>query len=306
MSVPTSSNLQASNLFSVPGYVAVVTGGGTGIGLMITQALTANGAKVYITGRRQETLDVVVKNYSKQGGDNAGEIIGLACDVTKKEELQRLGEEIKKREPKGIHILVNNAGVALEDGTTKVNPEGENSEVDLSDAESISKWLLKADNSVWSQTFDTNVTAQFLVAATFIPHLQTGLKNTPKYSPTIINIASISGATKSSSKGQFAYACSKAASLHLTNLLGTTLKQAKIRVNCIAPGIFPSEMTTSTSDEKNKSRIEKEIDCPAGRPGKDEDMAAAVLYLAGIGGVYLNGQVLYPDGGMILTSPATV
>lgn len=65
-------------------------------------------------------------------------------------------------------------------------------------------------------------------------------------------------------------------------------------------------MTTEGSDERNKSQIDKGIPCPAGRPGKEEDMAAAVLYLAGIGGVYLNGQVLYPDGGMVLTSPASV
>lgn len=65
-------------------------------------------------------------------------------------------------------------------------------------------------------------------------------------------------------------------------------------------------MTTEGSNEANKSELEKEIECPAGRAGRDEDMAAAALYLAGPGGLYLNGQVLYPDGGMVLTSPARV
>ena len=297
--------LLASNLFSVKEYVAIVTGGGTGIGLMIAQTLCANGAKVYITGRRQEALDTVVKHYSGKCGnkDICGEIVGLMCDITKREELQKLCEEIAKREPQGVHILVNNAGVALEEGYTKL--EGKE-EVDFSNAESLSKWLLRGDQTTWAQTFDTNVTAQFFVAAMFLPQLEKARKNTPGYSPVVINIASISGVMKGSSKGQFAYATSKAALLHLTQMLGTILTKAKIRVNCIAPGLFPSEMTTGESDETNKSIIEKSLNCPAGRPGTEEDMAAAVLYLTGIGGVYVNGQTLYPDGGMVLSNPATI
>ncbi|KAF8465018.1 hypothetical protein BDZ91DRAFT_772282 [Kalaharituber pfeilii] len=294
--------LRITELFRVKDFVAVVTGGGTGIGLMITQALVVNGAKVYITGRRQEALDTVVRNYSKQGSECAGEIIGLTSDVTKREDLKKLADEIMKREPQGVHLVVNNAGVALEAGTTKLDESVV--EVDRKNPESISQWLLRADSAVWAQTFETNVTAQYLVAASFLPHLGLALKNTPKYSPSIINIASVAGVTKSPSHGQFAYNLSKAASLHLTRILAFTLTEAKIRVNCIAPGLFPSEMTTSESDERNKSEINKPVDIPAGRPGKEEDMAAAVLYLAGMGGVYLNGQVLYPDGGMVLTTPA--
>ena len=81
--------------------------------------------------------------------------------------------------------------------------------------------------------------AQFLAAAMFLPHLGLALKNNPKYSPRVITIASTAEYIKSSNKGRFADACSKAASLYLTSMLATALKDAKIIVNCIAPDLFP-------------------------------------------------------------------
>jgi short-subunit dehydrogenase len=92
---------------------AVVTGGATGIGLMITQALQANGAKVYITGRRKEVLEQTQKIYST----GPGSIHILPGDVSKKDEAIRLAEEISQKEPNGIHLLVNNAGIARDDDT---------------------------------------------------------------------------------------------------------------------------------------------------------------------------------------------
>jgi NAD(P)-dependent dehydrogenase (short-subunit alcohol dehydrogenase family) len=82
-------------------------------------------------------------------------------------------------------------------------------------------------------------------------------------------------------------------------MLATTFKDARIRVNVIAPGIFPSEMTTGKSDEKNKSELSRNIGNPAGRGGHDSDMAATILFLAGKGGLFYNEQVLYPDGGEV-------
>lgn len=76
-----NTGLLASKLFDVSGFKAVVTGGGTGIGLMITQALVANGATVYISGRRKEALDTVVEKYSGKGGPNAGKVIAYVVSV---------------------------------------------------------------------------------------------------------------------------------------------------------------------------------------------------------------------------------
>lgn len=94
--------------------------------------------------------------------------------------------------------------------------------------------------------------------------------------------------------------------IHLSKMLGVALAQAKIRVNTICPGIFPSEMTAGDSDEANKSRLEGAGESlPAGRSGDDGDMASAILYLVGPNSTFTNGQVLYPDGGSVLTQPAS-
>ena len=174
----------------------------------------------------------------------------------------------------------------------------------MKSAASISEHLMKSEFSNWQDTFQTNVTAQFFVSAAFLPLLGKGRDLVPGYTSSIINITSISGVMKGSSGGQFAYASSKAAFIHLTRMMATTFAEAKIRVNSIAPGIFPSEMTAGSSDEDQKSRLDMNMSNPAGRPGSDADMAANVLFLAGPGGVFMNGQVLYPDGGNILVQPA--
>lgn len=90
-----------------------MTGGGTGIGLMISQALMANGAKVYITGRRQEVLESTIKQYST----GPGSLHALPGDVSSKEGCIQLAKDIEQKEPKGIQLLVNNAGIARDDNT---------------------------------------------------------------------------------------------------------------------------------------------------------------------------------------------
>jgi NAD(P)-dependent dehydrogenase (short-subunit alcohol dehydrogenase family) len=109
----SNEQLKGSKLFDVSHVTALVTGGGTGIGLMITQALVANGAKVYITSRREEVLKKTEELYSA----GPGEIIPLVADVSNKEDILRLYEEVEKKEPKGIQLLVNNAGIARDDAT---------------------------------------------------------------------------------------------------------------------------------------------------------------------------------------------
>jgi NAD(P)-dependent dehydrogenase (short-subunit alcohol dehydrogenase family) len=102
---------------------------------------------------------------------------------------------------------------------------------------------------------------------------------------------------KGSSGGQFAYATFKAAFIHLTRMMATTFVEAKIRVNSIAPGVFPSEMTAGESDEHQKSDLGSDASNPSGRFGHETDMGAFVLFLAGPASTFLNGQIVYPDGG---------
>ena len=102
-----NANFQLNNLFDVKGKVALITGAGTGIGLMATQALAVNGAKVYICGRTAEKLETVAETYGK---NISGEIIPITADVSKKADIKKLVDEISSRE-KCLCILINNAGI---------------------------------------------------------------------------------------------------------------------------------------------------------------------------------------------------
>ncbi|KAI4132861.1 MAG: hypothetical protein LQ347_002424 [Umbilicaria vellea] len=197
----SNEDLKASKLFDVSNFTAVVTGGGTGIGLMITQALVSNGAKVYITGRREEALNSVVDQYNT----GPGKIVALPGDISKKDDVKRVADEVASQEANGIHLLVNNAGIARDDNT-----KYSGGKPDFTSAQSISDHLWKSEPENWQETFQTNLTAQFFTTAAFLPLLAKGRDVTPGYTSSVVNIASISGVMKGSSSGQFAYATSKA------------------------------------------------------------------------------------------------
>ncbi|KAM5347191.1 hypothetical protein ACJ41O_010196 [Fusarium nematophilum] len=278
------------SLFDLSGKVALVTGGGSGIGLMATQALAANGAKVYITGRTKEKLDRVA---SQHGSDIPGEIIPIVGDINSKKGVQDLYEAFSSRES-CLCILVNNAGIS----STSM-------QIESGSAEEMRANIFDNEDSTyedWADTYRTNVTGHFFTTAAFLPLLQKSSDTHEGWSATVINITSISGMIQKS-QHHFAYNASKGAAEHLTRMLASEVagNGLKIRVNGIAPGVFPSEMTTEGSDESQKSYIPKEKyaeKVPAGRPGKDEDMAGAVLFFAT--NQYLVGQTLAVDGGAFI------
>jgi NAD(P)-dependent dehydrogenase (short-subunit alcohol dehydrogenase family) len=171
----STSELTAEKLFSVKGFVCVVTGGGTGIGLMYisphiisllantfsraTQTLAANGAKVYITGRRTETLENAAKSHNPTNGE--GEIIPYhlpsisccnftnvfrigPCDVTKKEDLESLVSQISSKESH-IDLLIAAAGIS-----------GPKAEVNSSSAPELKERLFSESSEEWASTFNTN------------------------------------------------------------------------------------------------------------------------------------------------------
>ncbi|EPE31456.1 NAD(P)-binding Rossmann-fold containing protein [Glarea lozoyensis ATCC 20868] len=278
------------NVFSVKGKVALVTGGGSGIGLMATQALAVNGAKVYIVGRTQDKLDAAI---SAHGKDIAGQIIGITADISSKDEIARLVKEIESKEDH-LDILINNAGIS-----------GNTQQTESKSAEEMKKNLFDDESSTlddWNNTYRTNVPPLFFVSAAFLPMLAKATEKQYGWSGTIINITSISGIVQSS-QHHFGYNASKAAAIHLTKMLAYEIatNEIKIRVNSIAPGVFPSEMTANESGPDQKSEIEKEkyAKVPAKRPGHDRDMAGAVLFAAT--NQYLNGQTVAVDGGYILS-----
>ena len=134
---------------------------------------------------------------------------------------------------------MNNAGIARDQATS----HSANGAPEWSDANSISQHYLKSTPENWLETYQTNVAAQFFMAMAFLPLLAKARESTPQYSSSVINVSSISGYMKGSSGGQFSYASSKAALTHLTRMLATAFAGVKVRVNAIAPGIFPSEVS---------------------------------------------------------------
>ncbi|KAF5021083.1 hypothetical protein F66182_6872 [Fusarium sp. NRRL 66182] len=279
-------------LFDLKGKVALVTGGGSGIGLMATQALAVNGAKVYITGRTKEKLDRVVETYSK---NIAGEIIPIQADIGNKEGIKKLYDEYSSRE-NCLCILVNNAGISSSTFQTEADS-----------AQEMKQNLFDDENATfedWNAAYNTNVTGLYFTTAAFLPLLQKSSEKHEGWSSTVLNITSISGLIQKA-QHHFAYNASKGAAVHLTRMLAAEIvsNKLKIRVNSIAPGVFPSEMTTDGSDENQKSFIPKDKyaeKVPAGRAGKDQDMAGAVLFFAT--NQYLIGQTLAVDGGYTIAA----
>lgn len=256
---------------------------------MAVQALAVNGAKVYIVGRTEEKLQTVAETHGK---DISGEIIPLVADITSKEQIQDLVKEISSRE-KYLSILINNAGIA----TSKQAPKGETGEEfkqNLFDPES-------ANFDDWLATYKTNVPQLYFMTTAFLPLLEAATEHEKGFSGTVINITSISGNVLKS-QGHFSYNASKGAANHLTKILASEVANhgMKVRINAIAPGVFPSEMTTGDSKENQKSEMpaDKYAHLPARRPGNDRDMANAVLFAAT--NQYLNGQIIPVDGGYLL------
>jgi len=277
--------LQLAQVFNVKDKVALVTGGGSGIGLMITQTLAVNGAKVYIAGKTEDKLQTVVDVHGK---DITGQIIPIVADVSTKEGVQKLVKDIESKE-KYLDILVNNAGIAPGKVSTHVDS-----------AEELKSNLLEnTSEKEWLDVYQTNVVGPFLMTTAFLPLLQKATEAQHGWSSTVVNISSISGHIRIS-QDHFSYNASKGATIHLNKMLATEIAKngIKVRVNSIAPGVFPSEMTTSESrDDNQKSEMpkEKKEGLPAQRPGKDTDMAAAILFATCC--QYLNGQTVTVDGG---------
>ena len=256
---------------------------------MAAQALAVNGAKVYIVGRTEEKLEKVVEVHGK---GIAGEIIPLVADITSKEEIRNLVKEIESREP-CLCILINNAGIE----TSRQKPIGET-------AAELKTHLFEPENANfedWATTYKTNVPQLYFMTLAFLPLLEKATEHQKGFSGCVINISSISGLVLKS-QAHFSYNASKAAAIHVTKLLASEISNSgvKVRINSIAPGVFPSEMTAGESKDNQKSEIpaEKYAHLPARRPGNDKDMANAVLFM--VTNQYLNGQIVPVDGGYLL------
>jgi NAD(P)-dependent dehydrogenase (short-subunit alcohol dehydrogenase family) len=261
----TLPSLGVSDLFSVRGKVALVTGGSSGIGLMIAQGYVEAGARVYISSRKKDVCDAVAAELSKHG-----DCIAIPADVATTEGRQHLVDAIGKRE-KGLDILVNNAGAAW--GA----PLGEYPE------------------SGFRKVMTLNTEAVFFLTQSLLPLLGAAAKEEDP--ARVINIGSIDG-IRTPSLDHFAYSASKAAVHHMTHVLALKLGPRHITVNAVAPGPFESRMTKWVLENERDALVGH---CPLGRIGAPPDMAGIAIFLASKAGAYLTGTVIPVDGGISIS-----
>lgn len=199
-------------------------------------------------------------------------------------------EELSKKE-KYINLLVAAAGIS----SGKAEP----------DAEKATEMKQKLwDNETfedWANTYNTDVSSVYFTTVVLLPLLQAGTEIHGHLSASVIVISSMSGIMRHA-QGHFSYNAAKGGTVHLTKLMSAEFQKIRVRVNSIAPGYFPSEMTAKESDENQKShvpdeKIQDKGHVPQGRAGHDEEMAQAVLFLTK--NTYINGEIIAVDGGVL-------
>ncbi len=253
--------MHTRELFGLAGKVAIVTGGGGGLGRQMAGALAEMGADLVVCGRNAERVDAAANELRALGV----RALGVRCDVTKPEEVRAMVERVRA-ELGRVDILVNNAGRAWVAPVATMPVEE------------------------WRRVLDVNLTGAFLCAqaAGNVMIEQGGGK--------IINIASTAGLGGALPEvlDAIAYNSSKGGLINFTRDLAVKWGRHRINVNAIAPGWFPSRMS-STIVEKWGDRLARNV--PLGRIGGDEDLKGAVVYLASRASDYVTGQVLVVDGG---------
>jgi len=247
-------------LFSLEGRTALITGGSRGIGRMIAAGFLAQGARVYISSRKAAACDQTAAELS-----SAGPCFSLPADVSTLEGARALVKAYAARESK-LDILVNNAGAAWGAPFDEFPENG------------------------WDKVVDLNLKTPFFLTQAFAGLLRKSAEGAPA---KVINIASIDGISVNMQE-TYSYAASKAGLIHLTRRMALRLIKDNIVVSAIAPGAFASEMNKDARDRA--AEVVKRI--PAGRIGRDEDMAGAAIYLASRAGDYVVGETLVVDGGV--------
>jgi len=304
------NHLSASNIFDLKGVVAVITGGGTGIGLMIATTLIANGATVYIIGPKQAEMDKIAKTYNDASENlpGKGKIYAIEGDVRHKSEATRLAQEIGKRE-KYITALFNNAGTIS--GAAFGAPSEPTAE------SFIQKYFDPVSQDDFTNVINTNAVGPYWLTFAFLPLLEAWKNSTEvnpvakKFVPQVIMTSSMNGWTKDSATAgrSWPYMYSKSAIGQATSSLAHELLPLGIRVNGIAPGYFQTEMSAPGSqDAVGLSHAPKEMtlefDIPTVQTGgTNRDMGTLALFL--IANWFVNGETVLIDGGILLKHPSS-
>ncbi|OJI87717.1 hypothetical protein ASPTUDRAFT_51358 [Aspergillus tubingensis CBS 134.48] len=284
-------SLQLSNLFGVKDKIVVITGGGTGLGKAIAEGFSTNGAKVYITGRRVEVLEKAAEELRGRA-TLGGQVIPIKGDVSTKDGCAQLVEQIKQKE-EHVDVLISNAGLP---GKTDYPPWNPN------DPDAVERGLWESvDDESFTTTNNVNISGVYFTTVGFLPLLR------KSSGPSVIVIASLAGIANQRTVGTVTYGASKvSAAIHVSKLLAGRFSPMKVRVNCICPGIFPSEMTfaDTTGNAENLNPVSEGAAkrAPAGRPGYPEEIVGPCLMLSSKAGGYMNGGYLLVDGGRAMSA----
>jgi NAD(P)-dependent dehydrogenase (short-subunit alcohol dehydrogenase family) len=252
---------------SLKGKVAVITGGGSGIGRATALRLAADGARVAVLGRTADELEEVVGEIEGKGGEaRAG-----TADIAKPDEIRDAIQEIVEKWGR-IDILFANAGVNGVWATIE----------DLEPEE-------------WQQTISINLNGTFFTLKYAVPHLK-------KRGGSIIINSSVNGTRVFSNTGATAYASTKAAQVAMAKMLALELAGDRVRVNVICPGAIE----TSIGENTEQRDIEQEgvpVEFPEGwhplrgEPGSSEDVAQLVHFLCSDAARHITGTEIWIDGG---------
>ncbi len=252
-------------LFDLSGRVAVVTGGSRGLGLEMAEGLAEAGASLMLVARREQWLAPAVAEMKSAGFACEG----MACDVTDAGQVQAVVDRTVEHFG-GLHILVNNAGATW--------------------GASIEEMPLEK----WRSVLDTNLTGAFLFAQS------AGRVMLARGEGCVINVASIAGLKGTMPPGPsiVGYVASKGGLIAMTRELAARWGPRGVRVNCIAPGYFPSRMT-----EKLLPLIQQQYEAglPLGRIGRPGELKGVAVFLASAASSYITGQTLAIDGGDTIT-----
>lgn len=255
----------AHPLFDITGRTAFITGSSKGIGRALAGGLLEAGVTVVLNGRDSEQLQRARQELSELAGQNYGAVHAVACDVT---DPSAVAEGIARVEELAgpIDILVNNTGAQCRAPLTE-----------FTDAD-------------WYRLLDTNLTSAFLVGR------EVARRMVPRGSGKIINICSLQ--SEVARPGIAPYAATKGALKMLTKGMCADLAGSGIQVNGIGPGYIETELTAAlVADEHFSSWVRTRT--PAGRWGKVADLVGALLFLSSPASDFVNGQIVYVDGGML-------